>query len=56
MTQLAAKRGYGLVDAYAALGADLATYVQGDGVHPTEAGSTRWAEVTQELFQPWPAY
>jgi hypothetical protein len=54
VTQLAALRGYDLVNAFAALSEDPAAYVAPDGIHPTVAGSTRWAEETRKLFQPWP--
>jgi hypothetical protein len=54
VAQVAALRGYALVDAFAALSEDVAAYVDPDGIHPTPAGSARWAVETEKLFTPWP--
>jgi len=54
VAQVAALRGYALLDAYTALSADPATYVMADGVHPTVAGSALWAVEAEKMFLPWP--
>jgi hypothetical protein len=50
--RLAAARHLPIIDAFTALGADTATYIQGDGVHPTAAGSLAWAEVARKALRP----
>ena len=49
LCELAAVGDHGFVDAYAAL-SDTATYVGADGIHPTAAGSTLWAETTERFL------
>ena len=41
----AAGEGAVLVDLYAALSSDVTRYIGSDGLHPTEAGYSRMAEV-----------
>ena len=53
VVQVASLRGYPLLNAFAALSEDVAAYVQSDGIHPTTAGSARWADEAKKLFVPW---
>ena len=39
------------MDLYAALGVDVNTYIGVDGLHPTEAGYRRMAEVFFEVIR-----
>jgi hypothetical protein len=50
----AAKNDYGLIDCYRAIAElnSIATYVQGDGVHPTVAGFSVWANEAYKFLLP----
>lgn len=50
VAELAANLDHGFVDAYTAMAGNEATYVGSDGVHPTTAGSTLWATLTQRFL------
>lgn len=52
VASLSAARKLPLIDAFAPLLADPATYVQADGVHPTPAGSLVWAEAVRQALRP----
>ncbi len=49
LAEYAAATGRGFVDVFTALNADTASYIGADGVHPTAAGQSLWAQLVDDF-------